>query len=160
MAGIDMDEAGYRLKPCKGNYFTANPAPRIHHLIYPVPLKKNVGLGIHATLDLAGRVRFGPDSCYLASGNIGDFTVDENLRQAFHESINKYLPGVSLDALSPDMSGIRPKVQGPGDPMMDFVIREEGDRGMPGLINLIGIESPGLTASLAIGDHVRELACF
>jgi len=158
MAGIDIDKAGYRLKPCKGNYFTANPAPRIHHLIYPVPLKNNVGLGIHATLDLAGRVRFGPDSCYLASGNIGDFTVDESLRHAFHESINKYLPGVSLDALSPDMSGIRPKVQGPGDPMMDFIIRDEGDRGMPGLINLIGIESPGLTASLAIGDYVSELA--
>lgn len=160
MAGIDIDATGYRIRPCKGNYFTANPAPRIHHLIYPVPLKNNVGLGIHATLDLSGRVRFGPDSCYLADGNIDDFTVDESLKPAFHESIQKYLPGVSMDALSPDMSGIRPKVQGPGDPMRDFIIREESGRGMPGLINLVGIESPGLTAGLAIGDYVRELAGF
>lgn len=158
LAGIHIDEAGYRLKPCKGNYFTAIPAPRIHHLIYPVPVKNNVGLGIHATLDLSGRVRFGPDSHYLQDGQPVDYTVDESLKHAFHESISRYLPGVSLDALSPDMSGIRPKIQGPGDPMMDFIIREESDRGLPGLINLIGMESPGLTASLAVGEYVRELA--
>jgi len=159
LTGIDIDAAGYRLKPCRGNYFTAAPAPKINHLIYPVPVKNNVGLGIHATLDLAGRVRFGPDSRYLSDGQPLDYTVDESLKPAFYESIKRYLPGVSIDALNPDMSGIRPKIQGPGDPMMDFIIREESDRGLPGFINLIGIESPGLTASLAIGEYVKDHCC-
>ncbi|MHB8137844.1 MAG: NAD(P)/FAD-dependent oxidoreductase [Smithellaceae bacterium] len=155
LAGIDIDAAGYRLKPCKGNYFTATPAPKINHLIYPVPVKNNVGLGIHATLDLSGRVRFGPDSRYLSDNQPFDYTVDEALKPAFHESIHKFLPCVSIDALNPDMSGIRPKIQGPGEPVADFVIREEGDRGLAGFINLIGIESPGLTACLAIGEYIR-----
>ena len=154
LAGIDIDAAGYRLKPCKGNYFTATPAPKINHLIYPVPVKNNVGLGIHATLDLSGRVRFGPDSQYISNDQPLDYTVDEALKPAFHESISRYLPCVSIDALSPDMCGIRPKIQGAGDPAMDFIIKEEGDRGLPSLINLIGIESPGLTACLAIGEYV------
>lgn len=156
LASIDIDAVGYRLKPCKGNYFTATPAPKINHLIYPVPVKNNVGLGIHATLDLSGRVRFGPDSQYLSADQLFDYTVDEVLKSAFHKSIQKYLPLVSIDALYPDMSGIRPKIQGPGDPAMDFVIREEGDRGLNGFINLIGIESPGLTACLAIGEYIRD----
>lgn len=155
LAGIDIDAAGYRLKPCKGNYFTATPAPKINHLIYPVPVKNNVGLGIHATLDLSGRVRFGPDSRYLSDDQPIDYTVDDALKPAFHKSIHKYLPGISIDTLSPDMCGIRPKIQGAGDPVMDFIVREESDRGLPGLINLIGIESPGLTACLAIGEYVR-----
>jgi len=155
-AGIEVDAAGYRLKPCKGNYFAATPAPKINHLIYPVPVKNNVGLGIHATLDLSGRVRFGPDSRYLSDNQTLDYTVDEALKPAFQESISKYLPEVSIDALTPDMSGIRPKIQGGGDPPMDFIIKEEGDRGLPGLINLIGIESPGLTACLAIGEYVKK----
>ncbi len=154
LAGIDIDAAGYRLKPCKGNYFTATPAPKINHLIYPVPVKNNVGLGIHATLDLSGRVRFGPDSHYISDDQPLDYTVDEALKPAFHESIRRYLPAVLIDALNPDMSGIRPKIQGPGDPAMDFIIKEESDRSLPSLINLIGIESPGLTACLAIGEYV------
>jgi len=159
LAGIDIDRAGYRLKPCKGNYFTATPAPKINHLIYPVPVENNVGLGIHATLDLSGRVRFGPDSRYLSDGRTHDYTVDEPQKPAFHESIKRYLPSVTIDALNPDMSGIRPKIQGPGDPVMDFIIREESDRGLPGFVNLIGIESPGLTAGLAIGEYVRDQFC-
>ena len=154
LAGIDIDAAGYRLKPCKGNYFSANPVPKINHLIYPVPVKNNIGLGIHATLDLSGRVRFGPDSQYLSNGRPMAYAVDESQRPAFYESIKKYLPGVSIEDLNPDMSGIRPKIQGPGDPMMDFIIREETDRGLTGLINLVGIESPGLTSCLAIGEYV------
>jgi L-2-hydroxyglutarate oxidase LhgO len=155
-AGIDIDVAGYRLKPCKGNYFTATQAPKINHLIYPVPVKNNIGLGIHATLDLSGRVRFGPDSQYLSDDQPLDYTVDESLKPAFHESIHSYLPCVSIDSLNPDMSGIRPKIQEPDDPPMDFIIREEGDRGFPGFINLIGIDSPGLTACLAIGEYVSN----
>lgn len=165
MTGIDVDAQGYRLKPCKGNYFTASPAPKLHHLVYPVPVKNNVGLGIHATLDLSGRVRFGPDSRYLDNedGNPGflnrsfDFTVDEQRRDDFYESIRQYLPGIDRDTLHPDMSGIRPKIQGPNDPPMDFIIQEETNAGLPGLVNLIGMESPGLTSCLAIGDYVKTL---
>ena len=159
LAGFDIDARGYRLKPCKGNYFTAAPAPKLSHLIYPVPMKNNVGLGIHATLDLAGRVRFGPDSRYLAPGPPPDFdyAVDEDRKDAFYESIHHYLPGIRPDDLHPDMSGIRPKLQGPGDPPMDFVIREEGAAGLPGFVNLIGMESPGLTSCLAIAEYVKEI---
>ena len=176
MAGIDIESMGYGLKLCKGNYFSASPSPRLRHLIYPVPVKDNIGLGIHATLDLAGRIRFGPDARYLPSPSSTqgekagrgitpqaepvegfDYTVDEGLRGAFYESIRKYLPQITPDALHPDMSGIRPKLQGPGEAPRDFVIREESALGFPGLINLIGIESPGLTSCLAIGAYVGGL---
>ncbi|MDQ5985343.1 MAG: L-2-hydroxyglutarate dehydrogenase [Syntrophus sp. SKADARSKE-3] len=173
MAGLDIERMEYRLKFCKGNYFSASPSPRLRHLIYPVPVKDNIGLGIHATLDLSGRVRFGPDARYLPSVISGkrtnrhippsetiagfDYSVDEGLREGFYESIRKYLPQISLDALHPDMSGIRPKLQGPGEAPRDFVIQEESAAGFPGLVNLIGIESPGLTSCLAIGAYVRSL---
>jgi len=173
-AGIDIDTAGYRLHPCKGNYFSASPSPALRHLVYPLPKKNNVGLGIHATLDLTGRVRFGPDSRYLERKEIGMlkndrkgpasdggstagvYRVDEGRQEAFAAAIGKYLPGIAPDMLQPEMSGIRPKLQGPEDPAMDFIIREEGERGLPGFINLIGIESPGLTASLAIAGFVAK----
>ena len=168
LAGIDIEAAGYRLHPCKGNYFTASPCPALHHLVYPVPMKNNVGLGIHATLDLAGRVRFGPDSRYLAQEEIqrlksegkeatGIYGVDEDRRGTFAAAIGRYLPGIVPEMLQPDMSGIRPKLQGPRDPVTDFVIREEGERGLPGFINLIGIESPGLTACMAIAGYVEKI---
>ncbi|HQJ30175.1 MAG TPA: NAD(P)/FAD-dependent oxidoreductase [Syntrophales bacterium] len=174
LAGIDIDAAGYRLRPCKGNYFSASPSPALRHLVYPVPMKNNVGLGIHATLDLAGRVRFGPDSRYLEAeetrilkrwGYRTDdpetspgrlYAVDEGRREAFAAAVARYLPGMAAASFVPEMSGIRPKLQGPGEPAADFIIREEGDRGMPGFINLIGIESPGLTACLAIAVYVAK----
>ncbi len=174
LTGIDIDARGYRMKPCKGNYFSASPAPKLRRLVYPVPMKNNIGLGIHATLDLTGRVRFGPDSRYLdneeilcltdrQNGNgltresaLNLYKVDENRKEAFGNAIRKYLPVFDTTALHPDMSGIRPKVQGPGDPVMDFIIREESSCGYPGFINLIGIESPGLTACLAIARHVED----
>jgi len=174
LAGIDIDARGYRLKPCKGNYFSASPAPRLRRLVYPVPMKNNIGLGIHATLDLTGRVRFGPDSRYLDREEILSLTgsqngpdrprqaaihlyqVDEDRKDAFADAIRKYLPGFDAAALHPDMSGIRPKLQGPGDPVTDFIIREESSCGYPGFINLIGIESPGLTACLAIAGHIEN----
>ncbi len=168
MAGIDIDAQGYRLNHCKGNYFTAAPAPRLNHLVYPVPMKNNIALGIHATVDLSGRIRFGPDSQYLdlSKGDAQlqsdsvinfDYAVDGLRKHAFHKAVSKYLPGITLNAFRPDMSGIRPKIQGPGDPLCDFVIREETSLGLPGLINLIGIESPGLTASLAIGEYIKKM---
>jgi L-2-hydroxyglutarate oxidase LhgO len=175
LAGIDINEAGYRLKFCKGNYFSASPSPRINHLVYPVPAKHNESLGIHATLSLDGRVRFGPDSHYLDAAEISsrslrgaqqrgnfpsepfDYTVDEDHKASFHEAITRYLPRITMNQLHPDMSGIRPKLQGPGEPYRDFVIREESNRGFPGLINLIGIESPGITSCLAIQNKVRNI---
>ncbi|NPU86202.1 MAG: NAD(P)/FAD-dependent oxidoreductase [Syntrophaceae bacterium] len=155
MAGIDVDAADYRLKYCKGSYFSASAAPRLKHLVYPAPDRGKEGLGIHATVDLAGRVRFGPDVQYVERI---DYDVDEGLRSRFHEAIRRYLPGLPAEVLQPDMCGIRPKLQGPGEPYRDFIIREESDRGFPGLVNLVGIESPGLTASLAIGHRVASLA--
>jgi L-2-hydroxyglutarate oxidase LhgO len=151
MTGIDLERERYRLKPCKGSYFSMSPSPGIRHLVYPVPAPKHEGLGVHATIDLGGRVRFGPDVEYVE--NI-DYLVDEGKRDAFYESILKYLPGISRESLSPDMCGIRPKLQGPGEDIRDFVIQEEGRLGLPRWVNLIGIESPGLTACIAIARHV------
>ncbi len=153
-AGIDVEKKGYRLKYCKGNYFFASPAPRLNHLVYPVPQRQNEGLGIHATLDLGGRVRFGPDTEYV---NDLEYTVHEARKESFYKSIVSYLPTMNLDSLHVDMCGIRPKLQGPGEEYQDFVVKEESDGGYPGLINLIGIESPGLTSCIPIAHHVSSL---
>lgn len=154
LPGIDVDLEGYRLKLCKGSYFSASPAPRIRHLVYPVPTPKHEGLGVHATLDLGGRVRFGPDVEYI---DAVDYRVDESKRDAFHASIVTYLPGLAKESLHPDMCGIRPKLQGPGEDVRDFILSEESRLGLPGWVNLIGIESPGLTACMAIARRVSEL---
>jgi len=123
-------------------------------LIYPVPKKNKEGLGIHATVDLGGRIRFGPDIEYVP--NI-DYTPDNSKKTSFHHSISCYLPCVEVDDLQADMCGIRPKLQGPGESYKDFIIQEESNKGYPGLINLIGIESPGLTACLPIADYVATI---
>jgi L-2-hydroxyglutarate oxidase LhgO len=154
LAGMDIDKMGYRLKYCKGNYFSLSPAPKLRHLIYPVPPTNTESLGIHATMDLGNRVRFGPDSQYIDDI---DYSVDESRKELFYQSIKKYLPGIDLDALQPDLSGIRPKLQGPDEAYRDFIIRDEKDTGYPGLINLIGMESPGLTSCIAIARHVSSL---
>lgn len=152
--GIDIDRAGYRLKFCKGTYFRAVPSPGLKHLVYPAPTARREGLGIHATLDLAGAARFGPDVEYVKKP---DYVVDDSRRDAFHESISRYLPSLPREALFPDMCGIRPKLQGPGEPVRDFVVCEESGSGFPGLINLIGIESPGLTSCIAMARRVSGL---
>lgn len=154
LAGIDIDQRDYRLKYCKGNYFSISPSPKLHHLVYPVPPQNTVSLGVHATLDLANRIKFGPDSQYIS--NI-EYSIDETRKQSFYESIRKYLPGIHPESLYPEMCGIRPKLQGPGEPSRDFVVRDERDAGYPGLINLIGMESPGLTSCIAIARFVSEL---
>jgi L-2-hydroxyglutarate oxidase LhgO len=154
LAGMEVDRLGYRLKFCKGDYFCASPSPRLHHLVYPLPVKNNVGLGIHATPDLTGRVRFGPDDQYVTSLN---YDVNEAKREAFGRSVREYLPALRPETLQPDMSGIRPKLQGPGEPARDFVVREESQAGFPGLVNLIGIESPGLTSSITLARHVADV---
>lgn len=154
LIGIDINKQGYCLKYCKGNYFSVSPGPGIRHLVYPVPQKGNEGLGIHATLDLDGRVRFGPDTEYVADL---DYSVDSGRKESFFRSIRRYLPGIKKEGLLPEMCGIRPKLQGPGEPYKDFVIKEERKLGYPGLINLIGIESPGLTSCIPIARYVSSL---
>lgn len=143
----------------KGNYFSYAPSdPRVSRLIYPAPEPGAGGLGTHLTLDLAGRIRFGPDVEWVDSPT--DLAVNTaRLPQALQE-IKKYLPGVQEDAVVPDYAGIRPKLgkQGAvasGKGFMDFVIRKE--EGVHGFVNLLGIESPGLTSSLAIAVIVEEL---
>jgi L-2-hydroxyglutarate oxidase LhgO len=156
LAGIDIDAAGYRLHHCKGCYFAVNGAKSklITRLVYPIPPKES--LGVHALIDLGGRLKFGPDVEYMPDRNY-DYSVAENKRHVFAESIRRIFPVVSDEDVSPDYSGIRAKLQGPGEPVKDYIIRHETDRGLSGLINLIGIESPGLTASPAIAKYVLGL---
>jgi L-2-hydroxyglutarate oxidase LhgO len=158
LAGMDVEERGYRLHPCKGDYFSLAPGSRLglSRLVYPVPVK--AGLGIHATLDLAGRVRFGPDTEYVSKPV---YEVDPAKAVQFVEAARRYLPGLEDGALAPDYAGVRAKLAGPGEGFRDFVIAEEPAAGFPGLVNCIGIESAGLTASPtaspAIARHVAEL---
>ena len=155
--GIDIDACGYRLHYWKGEYFSLDvPASFIRHLVYPVPQVNHVGLGVHATIDLSDRVKLGPNASYLPDRNL-DYSVDAAARQSFFEAATRYLPGITMDQLNPEMTGIRPKLQKPGDPARDFIIAEETAKGFPGVVNLIGIESPGLTASPAIARYVGEL---
>jgi L-2-hydroxyglutarate oxidase LhgO len=155
-AGIDPESAGYRLHYCRGCYFALPPSLSgcVSRLVYPVPT--NETLGVHAVVDLGGRLRFGPDIEYQ-EGRVQDYRVDERKRSAFGASVRRILPNIRDEDLTPDMSGIRPKLQGPGEPARDFVIREETGRGLPGLINLVGIDSPGLTASPAIAKEVARM---
>ena len=153
IVGIDVDRAGYRLHYCKGEYFSVGggKAKRIKHLIYPVPLPRLTGVGSHATLDMEGRMLLGPSAEYVDSI---DYAIDDRNERMFYDGVRAFLPFIEYDDLAPEMAGVRPKLQGPKDDIRDFVIREESDRGLPGLINLIGIESPGLTASPAIASYV------
>lgn len=137
----------------RGNYFTVAARSPFRHLIYPVP--HAAGLGIHATLDLGKRVRFGPDVEWI---DRIDYSVNASRAPLFYEAIRRYWPALADGALTPDYTGIRPKLQGPGEPPVDFRIESESDHGMPGLVNLLGIDSPGLTSSLAIGDYVASFA--
>jgi L-2-hydroxyglutarate oxidase LhgO len=156
MAGIDIDAADYRLNYVKGSYFAIVPskAGLVSRLVYPVPT--NEGLGVHALMDWGGRLKFGPDVEYL-SGRVQEYGVQESKRAAFAESIRRILPQIQDEDITPDMSGIRPKLQKQGGPARDYVIVHERERGLNGFVNLIGIDSPGLTASPAIGRYVEKL---
>jgi L-2-hydroxyglutarate oxidase LhgO len=154
LAGIDIDKAGYRLHYCKGDYFSLNStdgAP-VSRLVYPLP--EQAGKGIHITLNLDGAVRLGPSAYYVDEP---DYKVDDTQREMFFQSVKRFLPRLQIEDLEPDFAGIRPKLQGPGEDFRDFVITNEEDKGLPGLINLIGIESPGLTAAPAIARYVAEM---
>jgi L-2-hydroxyglutarate oxidase LhgO len=138
-----------RLVLGKGNYFGFAGRPVFSRLIYPTPI--DGGLGVHVTLDLAGRMRFGPDVEWIAEEN---YSIDASRADAFYARIRTYWPGLPDKSLVPDYCGIRPKLTGPGEPAADFMIAGPRDHDMPRLINLFGIESPGLTASLSIADEV------
>jgi L-2-hydroxyglutarate oxidase LhgO len=155
MAGIDVDEAGYRQHYCKGSYFSVAPARAglVNRLVYPVP--GHVSLGVHAVLGLDGRLRFGPDAEYVDRRT--DYRVDPARAPAFGQAARRLVPAIADADLAPDISGIRPKLQGPGDGFRDFVIAEESGRGLPGFVNLIGLDSPGLTSAPAIARHVAQL---
>jgi L-2-hydroxyglutarate oxidase LhgO len=137
----------------KGNYFTLSGRAPFTHLVYPIP--EPGGLGVHVTLDLAGRARFGPDVEWVQQP---DYAVDARRAERFFEAIRTYWPALPDGALLPGYAGIRPKLSGPGRPNADFRIDGHAQHGVPQLIHLFGIESPGLTASLAIAEYVAELA--
>ena len=137
----------------KGNYFVLGGRAPFGRLIYPVP--QPGGLGVHLTLDMAGQARFGPDVEWIDDIN---YDLDPLRADGFYAAIRRYWPDLPDEALQPGYTGIRPKIVGPGEPAADFVIQGPRDHGVPGLINLFGIESPGLTAALAIADVVAAAA--
>ncbi len=138
----------------KGCYFSLNGKAPFERLIYPIP--SNDGLGTHYTRDLGGQGRFGPDVEWIESI---DYEVDPARGDGFYATIRKYWPGLEDGALAPAYSGIRPKVQNPGEPAADFIIQDPSVHGVAGMVNLFGIESPGLTSSLAIADEVAARIC-
>jgi L-2-hydroxyglutarate oxidase LhgO len=157
LAGIDTDKEGYQIHYSKGAFYSASPSPMLKHLVWPVNVWNKEGnkkSGIHADLDLASIVKFGPAWTYV---NEIDYSLDESQKEAFYDSISTYLPEVTKESLKPSMSGIRPQLQGPDEPYRDFVIKDEADLGYPGLINLIGIECPGLTTCIPIAQYVSSL---
>jgi L-2-hydroxyglutarate oxidase LhgO len=137
----------------KGNYFTLSGRSPFGRLIYPVP--EVAGLGVHLTIDLGGQAKFGPDVQWVDSPD--DLVVDARRGEAFYAQVRKYWPGLPDGALVPGYSGIRPKVSGPSEAAADFIIQGPAVHGVAGLVNLFGIESPGLTSSLAIGEMVAQL---
>ena len=155
MAGIDIDEANYKLHWCKGEYYsvTGGKNKLISRLIYPVPMA--ISVGVHVCLDVNWRLRLGPLFYYV---NEVSYKVDDSRKEVFLESsMMKILPFIEPSDLEPETSGIMAMLQGEGEGFRDFVIRHEYDRGLPGFINLVGIETPGLTSSAAIARYVSRL---
>ena len=153
-AGVDVDACRYRYHYCKGDYFALAPELRglVRHLVYPAPV--HAGLGIHVTFDLGGKLTLGPDTEYVSALS---YDVDPGKRAMFAEAARRYLPGLRDEQLSADYAGIRPKLQGPSDDFRDFVIEDATAHGVPGLVNLLGIESPGVTASEAVAVRAAAL---
>lgn len=154
LAGLDVDALRYRYHWCKGDYFALTPELRglVRHLVYPTPV--HAGLGIHVTFDLGGKLTLGPDTEYVSELS---YAVAPEKRASFASAARRYLPALRDEQLVPDYAGIRPKLQGPLDEFRDFVIEDAAPHGRAGLINLLGIESPGITASAAIAERVAGL---
>ncbi|MCK4677657.1 MAG: FAD-dependent oxidoreductase, partial [Bacteroidales bacterium] len=155
---LGISDPDYRVYFWKGEYFGVGNGKNkyVSRLVYPVPEPNTVSLGIHTTVDLGGGLKLGPNAIWLADDNL-DLKVDPAHSVDFFNTVKCFLPFLELDDLTPDQAGIRTKLQKPGDPIRDFIINEESNRNMPGLVNLLGIESPGLTACLAIADYVKDL---
>jgi len=136
---------------CKGSYFTLSGRAPFSRLIYPIPA--HAGLGVHLTLDLGGQAKFGPDTEWIERE---DYTLDPHRADVFYEAVRRYWPGLPDGALAPGYTGIRPKISGPREPAADFDISGPAEHGVPGLVNLFGIESPGLTSSLAVAEEVLQ----
>ena len=154
LSGIDLDAAGLRQHPCKGDYFAVAPGlgELTRGLVYPVPVRG--GLGIHVTRDLGGRYRLGPDVEWIDAPR---YDVAPEKASSFARAVATYLPEIRSEHLAPDFAGVRPKLQAPGDPFRDFWLAEASELGAPRLVNLLGIESPGLTAAGALARRVAAL---
>lgn len=141
----------------RGHYFSLPGRPAFQRLIYPLPVPG--GLGIHVTLDLAGQLRFGPDVQWVQTTPLGaeDYAVDPALTPAFEQAIRRYWPGLPAGRLQPAYAGLRPKPHAPGEPAADFIVSGPAQHGVAGLVNLFGIESPGLTAAIVLGEHVAAV---
>ncbi|MFO1091455.1 MAG: NAD(P)/FAD-dependent oxidoreductase [Hyphomicrobiales bacterium] len=137
----------------RGCYFSLTGKSPFSRLVYPVPVPG--GLGTHLTIDLGGQARFGPDVEWI---DTIDYTVNPARAESFYAAIRRYWPGLQDGALKPDYAGVRPKLSGPGEPARDFMVQGPKEHGVPGLVNLFGIESPGLTSSLALAELVAEIA--
>jgi len=155
---VGISDENLRILFCKGEYFRVKPPKNklIKRLIYPVPHHNMEGIGIHVTIDMGGGVKLGPDVKYLES-NIYDYRLTPEKQEAFWLSARKFLPFLEFDDIAPEMAGIRPKIQRPGEALRDYYIMEESGRGFPGFINLIGMESPALTSSISIAKYVNRL---
>lgn len=151
MLDFDIDRLGYRIRYCKGDYFRVSGPPLVRMLVYPVP--KGAGLGIHLTPDMAGSVKLGPNAYFVDKL---DYEVESNSSE-FRDDVSRYLPSIVKRDIQIDSSGIRPQISDADKSFKDFIIKHEEDNGFFGFINLIGIESPGLTASPAIGEYVAEI---
>ncbi|GIW09452.1 MAG: dehydrogenase [Dehalococcoidia bacterium] len=168
LAGVDLEAAGYRLEWVKGRYaqLSARAAARLQRHIYPVPAYVGIapgagrtafaGLGVHATVSVDGRVRLGPDVEYLPA-RVEDYSVPPAVASLFFQAARRFLPFLEPEDVMPESAGIRPRRAVARQGFADFVITEESNRGLPGWINLVGIESPGLTAALPLADVVAEL---
>jgi len=146
-----VNARSWRVRPCKGDYFALAPGAPIalRGLVYPLPDRDGT-LGVHATLDLGGRVRFGPDAEYVDAPR---YDVDPAKAEAFAAAVRRYLPALRSEWLSPDYAGVRPRLTAPGETARDFVLEASPE----GAVHLMGIESPGLTAALALADEVAAL---
>ena len=153
MIGVDTSHVP-ALFPCKGDYFSFMGKSPFKHLIYPLPEKNHTGLGIHSTIDMTGQTRFGPDTEYIDHIN---YEVDPGKSADFASSIAKYFPKIDPSQLQPAYSGVRPKISGPGNTAADFFIQGPNKHGVEGLVQLFGMESPALTASLAIAQYVESI---
>ncbi len=157
MAGIDFQKNNLKLNYCKGHYFKIASSKNYlaKHLIYPVTTGHH-GLGIHLTVDLAGELKLGPDTLFLDTSN-QDYTINPTLKMIFIKAAQRYIKNIYIDDITEDYSGIRPKLQKKDEFFRDFYIQEESEKNLAGLINLIGIESPGLTSCLSIAKFIYSI---